>query len=124
MTRTEYANKLRDAGFSVRPMWQGKTEDPQGPLFDLTCYAVHSKAGDLITHMILRDLDGGIDVFFSSPAIRVSDDIATLRRMADAAEDARHDRENEEARRAFAAVTTSLPCDPAAHPMSGRAGEY
>ncbi|KPQ06170.1 MAG: hypothetical protein HLUCCA12_12020 [Rhodobacteraceae bacterium HLUCCA12] len=124
MTRTEYANALRKAGFSVEPMWQGKTEDPEGPRFDLTCYSVHGPDGDFLTQMILRDHVGGIDVFFASANLMVSSDLEYLRSLNDMAEDTRHDRENTAARRERAKVSTFLPRDPLAHPMSGRVGAY
>ena len=83
MTRTEYTNKLRKAGFSVRPLWQGKTEDPAPkPRFDLTCYSVYAVDGTWITNMILRATNDGISVFFEPASIRVSDDIAFLRSLA------------------------------------------
>jgi hypothetical protein len=88
MTRTEYANTLRAAGFTVRPVWQGKTEDPEGPRFDLTCYEVHARTpggvpGEYVTQMIVRDLETGLDVFFASPSIRAADDIRFLREIAE-----------------------------------------
>lgn len=79
MTRTDYCNIIRDAGFRVRPLWQGKTEDPDGPRFDLTCYAIYGPDGSWLTNMILRSADGGVFVFFESPSIRHADDIAFLR---------------------------------------------
>ena len=83
MTRTEYVTKLRKAGFRVRPVWQGKTEDPAPePRLDLTCYSVADADGTWLTNMILRGTLDGISVFFESPSIRVSDDIATLQNLA------------------------------------------
>lgn len=80
MTRTEYTNAIRRAGFSVRPLWQARS-DIAGRNCDLTCYAVHAASGAPVTQLILRDWDGGVDAFFACPGLRVSDDIACLEQL-------------------------------------------
>lgn len=81
MTRTEYCTALRKAGFSVKPFWQGSTAtDETGQ--DLTCYGIYGADGTFLTRMVLQDCDDGLDVFFSSPNLRVSDDIAFLEHVA------------------------------------------
>ena len=82
MTRTEYTNALRKAGFSVRPAWQAST-DCSAARRDLTCYAVHAPDGAHVTDIVLRDLGAdGLDVFFASRSLRAADDLAHLRWLA------------------------------------------
>ena len=84
MTRTEYCNQIRTAGFQIRPLWQGRTEaiSADTTRFDVTCYAVSRRDGVWITNMVLRDFDGGISVYFESQSLRVDDDVALLRNLA------------------------------------------
>ena len=87
MTRTQYVNTIREAGFTVRPIWQGKCADGEPHRFDLTCYEVHAHTqgglpGDYVTQMIVRDFGDGLEVFFVSPSIRAEDDIRHLRQIA------------------------------------------
>jgi hypothetical protein len=83
MTRTEYTNAIRRAGFSVQPVWQAESKASSSGK-DVTCYRVHSAAGGYITDLVVRDISGGdgLDVFFASPHLRVSDDLAQLERLA------------------------------------------
>lgn len=81
MTRIEYTNRLRAAGFRVSPQWQGRSEGGDGHL-DTTCYTIHTAEGAFVTRIVVRAAGGGLDVFFESGNVRASDDIVELRRLA------------------------------------------
>lgn len=83
MTRTEYTNALRKAGFAMQPAWQATTNGERLGK-DVTCYRVSAADGSYLTHMIVQQIPeiDGIEVFFASPNLRAADDIDHLKRLA------------------------------------------
>lgn len=85
-TRTDYTTRLREAGFTVRPLWQGKTEfaGARSSGHDLTAYTLTTAAGIYVTDILLRDLgqDDGAAVYIATNTLSIAEDISLLHRMA------------------------------------------
>lgn len=86
MTRTDYTNALRRAGFSVQPTWQGRSDHCEIGR-DITCYTV-CLDGQHITDVVVKEFIGhdapGLDVFFVRRNLTISEDIAQLLSLANA----------------------------------------
>lgn len=83
MNRLDYTNRLRRAGFTVRPGWQARSADAETPTgYDLTAYAVYGADGSYLINIIVRQLDHGVEVYFASTNNMVEANIAQLQRLA------------------------------------------
>jgi hypothetical protein len=72
-----------EAGYALRPLWEAK--ETRSRQVNIECCSVY-RGGDLITSVILREMDMGERVetfcFFISPGPTIVQDIAHLERIA------------------------------------------
>jgi hypothetical protein len=83
MTRSDYIQTLRDAGFRVEQ--QRHWSDPATGRIALRRYAILDGAGRFVTSILIQDLGTDIEVFFAPHTNRVADDIKLLSAMTDRA---------------------------------------